>query len=118
MELHIFEFIKKVSEYMDENSAGFEEASNYIKKFFDDNLRDLDEGYLNINSRVKSIPSLKEKILRNSYYKFYDGAEEFLDNLHDLIGVRIECRFIEDEKAIYSRVKRLFNIHKGKGYYS
>ncbi|MCI6277694.1 MAG: hypothetical protein MR639_13330 [Clostridium sp.] len=118
MELHIFEFIKTVSEYMEKNSERFEEASDYIEKFFDDNLRNSEEGYLNINSRVKSIPSLKEKILRNSYYKFYDGAEEFLDNLHDLIGVRIECRFIEDEKVIYNSLKKLFNIHKGKGYYS
>ena len=78
MELHIFEFIKTVSEYMEKNSERFEEASDYIEKFFDDNLRNSEEGYLNINSRVKSIPSLKEKILRNSYYKFYDGAEEFL----------------------------------------
>ena len=117
MELHIFEFIKTVSSYMEENSERFESASDYIEKFFDDNLKNVEEGYLNINSRVKSIPSLKEKILRNSYYKFYDGAEEFLDNLHDLIGVRIECRFIEDEKVIYNSLKKLFNIHKGKGYY-
>lgn len=117
MELHIFEFIKTVSTYMEENSERFEVASDYIEKFFDDNLKDAEDGYLNINSRVKSIPSLKEKILRNSYYKVYDGAEEFLDNLHDLIGVRIECRFIEDEKVIYNSLKRLFNTHKGKGYY-
>lgn len=117
MELEIFEFIKKVSKYMDENWDRFEEASDYIKKYFNNGLKNSEEGYLSINSRVKSIPSLKEKILRNSYYKSYDEAEEFLDNLHDLIGARIECRFIEDEKVIYESVKEMFSVPKGDGYY-
>ncbi|MDZ5010960.1 (p)ppGpp synthetase, partial [Clostridium perfringens] len=56
-------------------------------------------------------------ILRNSYYKKYKNSEEFISNLSDLVGVRIECRFIEDEKTIHKMLKKHFNIKGLKGYF-
>ena len=75
------------------------------------------DNVLNIVSRVKSKNSLKEKILRQDFYLKYKSPENLVENLSDLIGVRIECRFIEDEKDVYEKVLETFNIHQGKGYY-
>ena len=47
---------------------------------------------------LKSVESLREKILRNHYYKRYPNANELIYKLSDLIGIRIECRFGDDEK--------------------
>ncbi len=117
MELEMFNFINTVTEYMDNNFTYLEEKSEYIEKHIDGILDESCEGYLNINSRVKSTGSLKEKIIRNSYYKLYDDVDVFLHNLHDLIGIRVECRFIEDEKNIYERMKQWFNVKDEEGYY-
>ncbi|MCG4682665.1 (p)ppGpp synthetase, partial [Faecalibacillus intestinalis] len=38
-------------------------------------------------------------------------------NLSDLIGVRLECRFIEEERNIYKLLKSYFNISEDHIYY-
>ena len=42
--------------------------------------------YLNITTRVKSRDSLKEKILRQGYYKKYNDPIRLIYQLSDLIG--------------------------------
>ncbi len=39
-------------------------------------------------------------------------------NLSDLVGFRIECRFIEDEEKIYKDIVNLFKTKESEGYYS
>ena len=48
-------------------------------------------------------------MLRNHYYKRYPNANELIYKLSDLIGIRIECRFGDDEKKIYRFLKKYFN---------
>ncbi|NLY09841.1 MAG: (p)ppGpp synthetase, partial [Tissierellia bacterium] len=48
----------------------------------------------------------------------YGTAENMIKNLSDLIGVRIECRFIEDEDKIYVSLLNLFNTKEENGYFS
>ncbi|WP_461613047.1 hypothetical protein [Clostridium sp. Marseille-QA1073] len=55
--------------------------------------------------------------MRNNYYKKYSTVEEFFSNLSDLIGIRIECRFIEDEDKIYKVIKTHFTEINEEGYY-
>lgn len=117
MELKLFGFIHDVTDYIEEITPDLELASNEIKVFLTDLLELSNDGYLNINRRVKSIQSLKEKILRYNSYKAYDSSEEFIANLSDLIGIRIECRFIEDENKIYEVLKRCFSMCHTDGYY-
>lgn len=117
MALQMFEFIDEVVEILDKWRDDLEHAANYIEKYLEQIILDDSEGYLNISSRVKSSASLKEKILRNSYYKKYSYPEELFEHLSDLIGVRIECRFIEDENKMYKSIKKNFNMVHGDGLY-
>lgn len=115
-QLEIFDFIDSTIEILERNKEKLNDVSSIIKNYFENELCDNDN-FLNVNSRVKSSISLKEKILRNNYYIKYKSPKILFDNLSDLIGVRIECRFIEDEIEIYKRIKELFNIQKCDGYY-
>ncbi|QUI25279.1 hypothetical protein HZI73_24575 [Vallitalea pronyensis] len=117
MKLELFGFINDVTNYIENITEDLEEASNVIKIFLKDLFDLSSDGYLNINRRVKSVPSLKEKILRNNAYKEFDSSEDFIANLSDLIGIRIECRFIEDESKIYDVLKRCFSMCHTDGYY-
>lgn len=117
MELELFNFVESVTEYLETSRNKLEEACRDINLYFEKILETYNEGYLNINSRVKGTDSLKEKVLRNGYYKKYKTSKELMDNLSDLIGIRIECRFIEDEKKIYKLLKNYFNKQDEDGYY-
>ncbi|WP_169317592.1 (p)ppGpp synthetase [Clostridium celatum] len=58
-----------------------------------------------------------EKILRNHYYKRYPNANDLIFKLSDLIGIRIECRFGDDEKKIYRFLKKYFNKKLDDDFY-
>ena len=109
MELKLFGFIEEVLDELEDRRLGFEEASKEIENFFEEILSETEKGYLNINTRVKSSKSLKEKIIRNQYYQKYETKELLFKNVPDIIGVRIECRFIQDEADLYKYIKRFFN---------
>lgn len=117
MGLKLFSFIDEVAAYLEESRSELEVASKEIEKYFEDILIDSNEGYLNINTRVKSSFSLKEKIIRNNYYNKYSKPKELLANLSDLIGIRVECRFIQDENVIYKTFKKHFNKVYYDGFY-
>ncbi|OON97407.1 MAG: hypothetical protein ATN32_05555 [Candidatus Epulonipiscium fishelsonii] len=118
MELQIFGFVDKVIDKLDEMKEEVETASKEIEEYFKEFLGGNIEGYLNISTRVKSSGSLKEKILRYDYFSKYKTVEALYENLSDLVGIRIECRFIEDELTIYKLIKAHFNIahEKYAGY--
>lgn len=109
MELKLFGFIEEVLQELDDRKLELGQAAEEIEGFFEGKLIEAEKGYLNINSRVKSSKSLKEKIIRNKYYQKYDTKEALFKNVPDIIGVRIECRFIQDEADLYKFIKRLFN---------
>ncbi|MBF8981932.1 GTP pyrophosphokinase [Lutibacter sp. B2] len=117
MELKMFSFIEEVREHLEKFESEFEIISKDIELYFEKILLSSDKAYLNIESRVKSVSSLKEKILRNNYYKKYNSCEELISNLSDLIGIRIGCRFIEDENEIYKVLKMYFKEIHSDGYY-
>lgn len=117
MALKLFDFVEDTISLLENRSEIFEKASENIEIYFKNILQEDSEGYLNINARVKSSISLKEKILRNNYYRKYNDSEELLNNLSDLIGIRVECRFIQDENEIYKTIKKHFNIEEHNGFY-
>lgn len=117
MELRLFSFIDEVTESLENMKNQLEIAVTDLELYFHEILLAKETEYSNINSRLKSAESLKEKILRNTYYKKYESAEELLSNLSDLIGIRIECRFIEDEENVYKALKKFFNKVDSEGYY-
>jgi len=109
MELKLFSFIEEVLNALEGTRGKLEEVSEELEGFFEQLLFATNKGYININSRVKSKKSLKEKVIRNDYYQKYDTIEKLLDNIPDLIGLRLECRFTEDETEIYKFLKKYFN---------
>ncbi|MDF2614159.1 MAG: RelA/SpoT domain protein [Clostridia bacterium] len=109
MELKLFSFIEEVLNALEEMRPSLEEVSEELEGFFEQLLFGANKGYININSRVKSKKSLKEKIIRNDYYQKYDTVETLLENIPDLIGIRLECRFTGDETEIYKFIKKYFN---------
>lgn len=116
MELKMFNYINEATEILKNKNIELEAASNYLVTYFKEILSSKKEDYSNIVSRVKSSYSLKEKIIRNSYYKKY-SIQELFDNLSDLIGIRIECKFIENENDIYKVFKKFFNKIDSNGLY-
>ena len=120
MELEMFGFIEEVLSHLDGIKIDLDIASRELENFFEDMLENNNEGYLNINSRVKSKQSLKEKILRYDYYTQYKTPEVMFERLSDLIGIRLECRFIGDEAAIYKLIRKYFNTpsEEYEGFFS
>lgn len=69
----------------------------------------------NVESRVKSFVSFKEKIERKGYIDEWTVSENMTrnqqiicENLPDLLGYRIVCFFYEDEKLIYDELVNYF----------
>lgn len=116
MKLELFDFIDRTLELIEGKSEVLTRVAGELEKFFNDSLF-IKDHFLNVNYRIKSAESLKEKILRHNFYMKYDTPESLVEDLSDLIGFRIECRFIEDEAKIYQDILRLFNIQQEGGYY-
>lgn len=116
MKLEIFGFITDTIELLEKKEEKLQEKVFDLNNFFEKEFSDKDY-FLNVNHRIKSPMSLKEKILRNNYYLKYNNPHTFLMNLPDLIGVRLECRFIEDETKIYKDIVKIFDNKSEGGYY-
>ena len=97
----------------------FEVISKLLKIEFNEIMKLYSKDFLNITTRVKGHDSLKEKILRQGYYKKFDDPKHLIYQLSDLIGVRIECRFEQDEREIFKVLKKHFDVrNKEGGYYN
>ncbi|NLW21937.1 MAG: (p)ppGpp synthetase [Tissierellia bacterium] len=116
MRLEIFDFIDETIALVDGLRDVLEEGSRELKDFFEEEFLKFDN-ILNITSRVKTSMSLKEKIFRNNFYLKYKDPENLVENLRDLIGIRIECRFMEDEEYVYAKLFETFTIPADGGYY-
>ncbi len=105
MNIKEFDYLEIALNELKDNNEALIKASMDLEKSFFNILYESYCEFSNISCRVKSIESLREKILRNHYYKRYPNANELIYKLSDLIGIRIECRFGDDEKKIYRFLK-------------
>ncbi len=117
MKLELFDFIDDTLLLIEEKTDELNAVAEQLEKFFNDSFF-IKDHFLNVNYRIKSSESLREKILRHNFYIKYETPENLVHNLSDLIGFRIECRFIEDEEKIYKDIVNLFKIEEEDGYYS
>lgn len=117
MKLDIINFVDQAMDDITKNYGDLDQARLEIVDLMEELFKD-DDYILNVNSRVKSPASVKEKILRNNIYKDVDNVKDLIGQISDLIGIRIECRFIPDEEKVYSKLLEKFNINVGGGYYS
>ncbi|HAX72351.1 MAG TPA: (p)ppGpp synthetase, partial [Firmicutes bacterium] len=117
MSLAELKYIERALLTLDEQENHLNMMSRLLEMEFRQIVEINEVDYLNIMSRVKGRDSLKEKILRQGYYKKYHDPIRLIYHLSDLIGIRIECRFEEDEKLIYRMLKKHFNVCGEDGYY-
>ena len=116
MKLEIFQFLEKSIEHMDNNIEFINTSSDALKKFFNDIFLNCDF-FINTTARIKSEDSIREKLLKNNYYYKYPNHKVAIENLPDLIGIRVECRFIDDEQKIYDEISKNFTIQLEDGYF-
>ncbi len=118
MRLEIFDFIEETISVYEGKKALFREASKEVIEFIEDHFLELDN-VINISARLKTCNSLKEKILRKDLYIKYRTPGNLISKLSDIIGLRIECRFIEDENDVYNKVMEFFDMadEEYQGYY-
>lgn len=88
-----------------------EELMRFIL-FLKENLTSEQKIFENIESRIKSIQSFREKIYRKDYIKNWNVSDDIrenqkliVENLPDFIGFRITCFFWQDEEKIYDLLK-------------
>lgn len=117
MKLAFFDTIDDTTKILDEMTPHYLTVCNTLKSFFDGLMVELDQGIIDVRSRVKTSKSLKEKILRNKLYQKYETPQAILDNLQDLIGIMIFCRFIHEEQIILDKLKSFFNKQDVDGWY-
>lgn len=117
MKHEIFQFIDRSAELLHRHQNMYETAARRLDRFFTDSFSWKDS-FLNVFTRIKSEASLREKILRQNLFSEFETPEEMMEELHDVIGVRIECRFIAEEKEIYEALFQLFTEEMDDGYFA
>lgn len=118
MRLAVFDKIDETLSLLKNRKEEYQQIRKEIKYILLDVLGKNNSMVMDIFSRVKTADSLREKIIRNRFYMDYDTSQEILDNLSDLIGLKIECRFIDEEERLYIHLKEYFNVDSGNGFYT
>ncbi len=112
-----FDLIDETAQLLEEYSNTYAIVSSEIVEKLYDCLYSNTREIIGISSRVKTSDSVKEKIIRNELYKKYDNARELLSDLSDMIGIRVECRFIKNELEVLEIIKQRFYRCCEDGYY-
>lgn len=65
---------------------------------------------INLDSRIKSLESFEEKIIRKKYYiRYAEEPVQLVENLPDFFGIRIICPLKEDEYKIHKMLEVFFD---------
>ena len=116
MKLDVFRYIDDAWTEIQKHEKDIKQSSKrllfYFKKLFKDN-----EEFVSIKYRIKEKDSIKEKIIRQNYYLLSPNPKDILKALPDVIGLRIACRFNNDEKEIYQFLKEKFTETRDSIYY-
>ena len=97
------QFQKQLQKYRDDIELLIREFIQRVKKSEQQIMM-----FDSIESRIKSTESFVQKMSRKNYVHTWklsecknENQQFILNNLSDLIGFRITCYFIDDEKKIY-----------------
>ena len=90
--LEVFDYIERAASVLDENLVRFTHAADKLTEYLTSKFGDID-ATIGVTYRIKTRDSLKEKILRNNLYRD-TSPERLVYEMHDIIGVKIECRFL------------------------
>lgn len=100
--MDIFKYVDEVVDYYGTTRDVYKEVARELRHNLEEMIVQASKYSLTVSSRVKDPDSLREKLIRNSYYRIHTSKEEIIANVQDLIGLRIECKFTEDEAYVYS----------------
>lgn len=114
MKINVFDYVEKAAAKLQDNKDEFNRVAARLTGYLEDLYEDVDE-VVAVTYRIKTESSLKEKIVRNALYKQF-SADRLVYDASDIIGVRIECRFLDDEKLIYERILKTFNKRDTQGW--
>jgi len=115
--MDIFKYVDDVVSYYEKIVYKYEDIAQEMKKILDDIIVANSEYTLMVSYRVKEPESVREKLIRNSYYRLHTTKEEIIANVQDIIGLRIECKFTEDEKYVYSLIEKIFYMTDDQIYF-
>ncbi|WP_036728678.1 GTP pyrophosphokinase [Peptoniphilus mikwangii] len=116
MKIELFNFVDNSIKLLNNYDEVLNEIAQNAIKLLKDILCD-DDNFLNITYRIKSENSLREKIIKNNFFLKYEKPETMMLDLSDLIGIRLECRFIKEEEHLFNIIRQKFNTYVGDGYY-
>lgn len=116
MKTDLFKFIDESIELLNNYNDILEKISKKTTDVLKNELYQ-DDNFLNITYRIKSKNSLREKIIKNNFYLEYSTVDQMILNLSDLIGIRIECRFLKEEELVFKKIKEKFRFFVGDGFY-
>lgn len=117
MRLSVFDTIDDALALLEKNQLFYHNIEFELENILYAIFEDTSEMVIDLNSRVKSKESLREKIIRNRFYVDNASAQEILDNLSDLIGFLIECRFIADEHKVLTILRERMCMKADDGYF-
>lgn len=114
MRVDVFNTIDETLDLLAQHREEYHQIRKEVKAILFQVLNSESERIMDISSRVKSADSLREKIIRNRLYIKHEDAQEILSELSDGIGLKIECRFMDEEDRIYEAImKSLINEKQG-----
>lgn len=116
MNLKLFDLIDESAVHLGKNMPLYNMTASFLVEQFYRILYAVPQ-IIGISSRIKTADSLKEKIIRNQLYKKHRTAEELYADLSDVIGVRVECRFIQNEQEVLDLIRSRFYRESEDGYY-
>lgn len=108
-ELELFNFIERTTDAYEKRMPLLYRAEKMLQECYNNMELTSDNSVVNTHTRIKRVDSLKEKLMRYKFYLYYDNGDDALDHIHDLIGIRIECRFIRNEAELYQHLFSYFN---------
>ena len=117
MKLSFLETIDNTINILEEMTPHYESVSDKLSAFFEALMHEKQQAIVSVNKRVKASKSLREKILRNKLYQKHETPELILDNLPDLIGIMIFCRFVHEEDDIFKIIKEFFSSTYVDGWF-
>ncbi len=117
MNLKIFKHIDEIVQYYETIRDGFETTALQLKAWIEKIVCENSLYTLAVNYRIKEPASVREKMIKNSYYRIFSSKEESIANIQDIIGLRIECKFVEDEKYVYGLITAMFDKTDDRIYY-
>lgn len=101
-------YIEEAKEILRQQTEKLENAAINFEKELKTAFPGSAEERLIFQSRVKGTESLSEKIYRKNYYNRYPVPAELIQNLPDMIGVRVVCLLNQQEERLLEQLRAAY----------